>query len=257
MPSTLSLLFLALSRTCAQLVTSDTLYVVLTTDGATCASARLAPIASKSECDNAVAAINAANGWSGYGTTGQVSYSNRPSGCFSGCFSSSGYFCVDFNTADTSHGVEGDRRVFCSSQPLPALPPSPPSPPPSPPTLPPPPPSPPPPSFPPLRPGPPVCPFETAYSSRRLYLRSPTVSECASPTDHDVDPCSTSIYSGTPIGAMCYTNACEAFRVNTCCKRGSWDTSYCSKTYFYLIREAPPPPSPPTTGTGIWNNGTL
>ena len=65
MPSTLSLLFLALSRTCAQLVTSDTLYVVLTTDGATCASARLAPIASKSECDNAVAAINAANGWSG------------------------------------------------------------------------------------------------------------------------------------------------------------------------------------------------
>ena len=125
MPSTLSLLFLALSRTCAQLVTSDTLYVVLTTDGATCASARLAPIASKSECDNAVAAINAANGWPGRGTTGQVSYSFRPSGCSSNCFSSSGsgYYCVDFNTADTSHGVEGDTRVFCSSLPLPALPP--------------------------------------------------------------------------------------------------------------------------------------
>ena len=123
MPSTLSLLFLALSRTCAQLVTSDTLYVVLTTDAATCASARLAPIASKSECDNAVAAINAANGWPGHGTTGQVSYSFRPSGCFSNCFTTSGYYCVYFNTADTSHGVEGDRRVFCSSQPLPALPP--------------------------------------------------------------------------------------------------------------------------------------
>ena len=155
MRSTVGLISLALLRASAQPVSTDD-YAVLTTDGATCTSAGLMPIASKSECDTAVAAINAANGWSGYGTTGQVSYGFRPSGCHSSCFTTTtsppaGYYCVNFNTADTSHGVEGDTRVFvfCSSQPLPALPPPLPPLPSSPPTLPPSPRSPPPPVSPP------------------------------------------------------------------------------------------------------------
>ena len=83
-------------------------YVVLTTDGATCTSAGLYPIASASECETAVAAINAANGWSGHdgGTIGELSPPAYPLGCFSQCLNeAAGYFCVSFNTADTSHGV--------------------------------------------------------------------------------------------------------------------------------------------------------
>ena len=142
MPSTLGLLFLALSRTRAD----DTLYVVLTTNGATCASAGLTPIASFLECDTAVAAVNAANGKPGFGATTIVTYSFYPTGCFSrGLSANTGYYGLHFNYADTSHGTStSDKRyVFCTNIPLPSPPPpplpSPPSPPvqPAPPSLPP------------------------------------------------------------------------------------------------------------------------
>ena len=133
--TTLGLISLALERARAQPVFYDN-YAVLTTNGATCTSAGLMPIASVSECETAVAAINAANGWSGY----DFAYESEehscafPSGCYSSCKSASaGYFCVSFNTwPDTSHGVGCTtttvlgittcRNVFCSSQPLQAPP---------------------------------------------------------------------------------------------------------------------------------------
>uniref|UniRef100_A0A7S0HHX0 Uncharacterized protein n=1 Tax=Phaeocystis antarctica TaxID=33657 RepID=A0A7S0HHX0_9EUKA len=98
------------------------LYVVLTTDGATCASAGLTPVASASECDAAVAAVNAANGKPGHGAARTGDHSFRPSGCYSGCLSDhTEYYCKYFNTADTSHGTNTSysrysafkRYVFC------------------------------------------------------------------------------------------------------------------------------------------------
>ena len=175
MPSTLGLLLLALSRARAY----DTLYVVLTADGATCTSAGLTPIASVSECDTAVAAVNAANGKSGaYYGAGTVAWSPFPSGCFSRCLTASiGYYCSKFNTADTSYGTStSDKRyVFCRNpylpSPPPPSPPSPPSPPPSPPS---PPVPPPPPSLPPAPPPVPVD--DRCYTSFEL---STSIYSCA------------------------------------------------------------------------------
>ena len=170
MPSTLGLLLLALSRTRAY----DTLYVVLTTNGATCTSAGLTPIASVSECDTAVAAVNAANGKSGVSNAATiVTLSIRPSDCFSVyVYASSGYRYKYFNTRDTSHGTSTSDEiyVFCRNPYLPSPPPpSPPSPlppPPSPPSPPSPPPSPPPPSPPP----PPPSPFRPRAYATLLYV---------------------------------------------------------------------------------------
>ena len=47
-------------------------YISLINDGETCASVGYPTITTATECTDGVAAINAANGWSGYGTVSSV-----------------------------------------------------------------------------------------------------------------------------------------------------------------------------------------
>ena len=99
--TTLGLISLALLRARAQPVFYDN-YAVLTTNGATCTSAGLMPISSVSECETAVVAINAANGWSGSDSAYDTEDHScpLPSGCSSRCkTASAGYYCIKFREA--------------------------------------------------------------------------------------------------------------------------------------------------------------
>ena len=274
MPSTLGLLLLALSRTHAY----DTLYVVLTTDGATCTSAGLTPIISASECDTAVAAVNAANGKSGVSNAATiVTLSIRPSDCFSVyVYASSGYRYKYFNTRDTSHGTSTSDEiyVFCRNPYLPSPPPpSPPSPlppPPSPPSPPSPPPSPPPPSPPP----PPPSPFRPRAYATLLYVvltadgatcASAGLTPIASAFECDTAVAAVNAANGKPgaVGAAgtedwsfrpsgCQTGClraptgyfCQSFNTDVTSHGTSTSDNiyvFCSNPYL----PSPPPPSPP------------
>ena len=92
-------------------------FKVLTSEGQTCASAGLTAIASAAECQQAITAVNAADGEKDYGSVRTQDYSFGPSGCYAGCNTDyTGYFCGYFNTATTAHGVGSSAKgIFCNA----------------------------------------------------------------------------------------------------------------------------------------------
>ena len=112
------MLLSALVACAAVALRSDSDYVVLTKDGATCPAGT--EITSADHCFAAVDAANEAIGKPGTGMVDTVSYSIRPKGCYTISFSESyGYTLGYFNTHVTGSGAgtdTGDNRyVHCLS----------------------------------------------------------------------------------------------------------------------------------------------
>lgn len=106
--------------------TSDNVYVRLTTEGTTCESESLHAIETTDDCREAIEALECPNKASqDYEEVSEVSYSFRPKGCYSNCYSDfAGFFCRMFNshaTGDPSVGVDLDwiaggahhRIIYC------------------------------------------------------------------------------------------------------------------------------------------------
>ena len=94
--SSLAIALLLLVQIDASCVSNVGCFDVLTADGATCAAGM--EIGSSADCTAAIFAANAAIGKPGYKSgcswTVDTEYSEYyPKGCYSGCYTDSGYFC--------------------------------------------------------------------------------------------------------------------------------------------------------------------
>ena len=98
-----------------------------------CEERGLHAIVDATDCKKALDTINSALGFSGSSNdVNTVSWSYRPNGCHTDCYSSySGHFCSNFNTDPGLLAVpaEDDHQQFCRTQGAPPSPPSPPPPP--------------------------------------------------------------------------------------------------------------------------------
>ncbi|CAE8587327.1 unnamed protein product [Polarella glacialis] len=99
---------------------SSTCFTQLRVDGATCQSAGLEPLSSKSECQAALDFVNNVDPEHVLvdrpgGPVSEVRYSFVPAGCHSRCSgqpANEHFYCAGFNPTNTSHFVDAAKRVY-------------------------------------------------------------------------------------------------------------------------------------------------